>query len=281
MTQQIALRNVTRMLADSLLKIRGKVSGPAAVVLGAVPIVVILGIWWLLTWGPVEERHISSTILPSPVEVIRTLPDLVTGQSLMHHIWASVQRVAKGFGLALVVILPLGILMGSFGSVSALFTPMATASGYIPIATLVPLTMSWFGTDEFQKVMFLAMAFGIYLLPLVVKAVQAVPDIYLRTSYTLGASRFDVIRRVLIPIALPDLWHAMRLAFGVGWTYIVLAEVVVLVDGLGFLVQISFRRGPREHIYLVIVIITLIAWAFDLAWEWLGRRLFPYRRLQS
>jgi ABC-type nitrate/sulfonate/bicarbonate transport system permease component len=76
--------------------------------------------------------------------------------------------------------------MGSFGSISAIFTPIATASGYIPIATLVPLTMSWFGIDEFQKVMFLAMAFGIYLLPLVVNAIASVPDIYLRTSYTLG-----------------------------------------------------------------------------------------------
>ena len=138
--------------------------------------------------------------------------------------------------------------------------------------------MSWFGIDELQKIMFLAMAFGIYLLPLVVNAIQAVPDIYLRTSYTLGARRLDVIRYVLIPIALPDIWHAMRLAFGVGWTYIVLAEVVVMVDGLGFLVQNSFRRGPREHIYLVILVITLIAWAADLVWERLGRVLFPYRR---
>jgi NitT/TauT family transport system permease protein len=136
--------------------------------------------------------------------------------------------------------------------------------------------MSWFGIGELQKIFFLAMGFGIYLLPLVVNAIESVPDIYLRTSYTLGASRWDVIRRVLVPIASPDLWHAMRLAFGVGWTYIVLAEVVVMVDGLGFLIQNSFRRGPREHIYLVIVVITLIAWAADLGWQRLGRALFPY-----
>jgi ABC-type nitrate/sulfonate/bicarbonate transport system permease component len=73
----------------------------------------------------------------------------------------------------------------------------------------------------------------------------------------------------------------MRLAFGVGWTYIVLTEVVVMVDGLGFLIQISFRRGPREHAYLVILVITLIAWIADLAWERFGRLLFPYRRIIS
>jgi NitT/TauT family transport system permease protein len=238
-------------------------------------------LWWLFTAGEPEERRIAPTILPNPVEVARSIPELVGDRDLLQHVWSSVRRVILSFILSLIVVLPLGILMGAFGSISAIFKPMSTASGYIPIATLVPLTMSWFGIGETQKIFFLAMAFGIYLLPLVVNAIESVPDIYLRTSYTLGATRQDVIRRVLIPIALPDLWHAMRLAFGVGWTYIVLAEVVVMVDGLGFLIQNSFRRGPREHIYLVILIITLIAWAADHGWTRLGRVFFPYHRDRS
>ena len=265
----------------SFVIIRGQVSRSASIVLGVLPIIVMFLLWWLFTSGPPEERRIGPAILPSPVEVAHSVPELITSRNLLHHVWASVRRVSLSFILSLCIVLPIGILMGAFGSVSAIFTPVSTASGYIPIATLVPLTMSWFGIDELQKIMFLAMAFGIYLLPLVVNAIESVPDIYLRTSYTLGATRLDVIRRVLIPIALPDLWHAMRLAFGVGWTYIVLTEVVVMVDGLGFLIQNSFRRGPREHIYLVILVITLIAWAADLAWERLGRLLFPYRRDRS
>ncbi len=69
-------------------------------------------------------------------------------RTLFTHIWISVRRVGLGFLLALSIVLPLGILMGAFGSVRALFDPVMTASGYIPIATLVPLTMSWFGLDE-------------------------------------------------------------------------------------------------------------------------------------
>jgi NitT/TauT family transport system permease protein len=278
LTRPNRLRNVSRMSLSSLLTIRGQVGRVPAVLLGTIPVVAIVLLWWLFTLGAPEERRIAPTILPSPVEVVQSIPELINGRDLPHHVWASIRRVVLSFILSLVVVLPLGTLMGSFGSISAVFKPVSTASGYIPIATLVPLTMSWFGIDEFQKIFFLAMAFGIYLLPLVVNAIESVPDIYLRTSYTLGATRLDVIRHVLIPIALPDLWHAMRLAFGVGWTYIVLAEVVVMVDGLGFLIQNSFRRGPREHIYLVILVITLIAWAADLGWERLGRVLFPYRR---
>src|SRR6058998_3617519 len=173
------------------------------------------------------------------------------------------------------------ILMGALGSVRSTFEPLVTASGYIPIATLVPLTMSWFGTDELQKVVFLAMAFGIFLLPMVINAIDSVPEVYLRTSYTLGANRRQAILRVLIPIALPDIWHRMRLAFGVGWTYLVLAEVVVKNGGLGDLIDTARRRALSGRVYLVIVVITLIAWVADLGWERAGRLLFPYRRSRS
>jgi NitT/TauT family transport system permease protein len=178
----------------------------------------------------------------------------------------------------MVIALPVGILMSSFGSARATFAPMVTASGYIPIAALVPLTMSWFGLDESQKVVFLAMAFCIFLLPMVVRAIDSVPEIYLRTAYTMGATRWHIIRRVLVPVALPDIWHSMRLAFGIGWSYLVLAEVVVKTGGLGDLIDTARRRGMSGRIYLVIVIITIIAWVADLLWARIGMLLFPYRR---
>ncbi|MBP8304300.1 MAG: ABC transporter permease [Phycisphaerae bacterium] len=263
-------------MPDWILGIRNRAPRPAALALGLVPIAMLLGLWWLVTRGPAEERAISPTILPSPAEVVRSIPDLLR-RDLFHHALASLRRIGIGYLLALAVVLPVGIGMGSFGVLRAGLSPLTTASGYIPIATLVPLTLSWFGTGELQRVMFLCMAFGIYLLPLVVSAVEAVPDVYVRTAYTLGASRAQVVHRILIPIALPDIWHAMRLAFGVGWTYLVLTEVVVLESGLGYLIQVSFRRGPREHIYLVIVLVTLIAWVADLVWDRVGRLLFRYR----
>lgn len=264
-------------------QIRGQVPPTAAVVLGLIPLVLMLLGWWMLTRGAPEERVLSPVILPSPGEVVESLGDLLTtsdqeNRSLLDHIGLSLRRVGLGFLLSLAVVLPLGILMGSFGSARAAMALVTTASGYIPIATLVPLTMSWFGVDENQKVVFLALAFGIFLLPMVVRAVDSVSDVYLRTAYTLGAGRWDIIRRVLVPIALPDIWHSMRLAFGVGWSYLVLAELVVKAGGLGDLIDTARRRAMTGRVYLVIVIITLIAWVADLLWAWLGRVLFPYRR---
>lgn len=254
--------------------------------LGMIPLLILVVLWWGLTRGIPEERVLGPTILPSPSEVVQSLGDLLRSsdqdnRTLFDHIWISLRRVVLGFLLALAIVLPLGILMGSFGSVRAFFDPVVTASGYIPIATLVPLTMSWFGLDEIQKVVFLAMAFGICFLPMVIKAVDSVPDVYLRTAYTLGATRWQVIRRVLVPVALPDLWHGMRLAFGVGWTYLVLAEVVVKAGGLGDLIDTARRRAMAGRVYLVIVIITLIAWIADLLWKRIGSFLFRYQRSRA
>jgi len=266
------------MAAPWLLEIRGRVPQKAAIALGLLPILVLGFLWWFLTRGAYEERIIGYNILPSPGEVMKSVPDLLNQRELFRNTLVSLRRVALGYGIALCVVVPIGIAMGAFGGFSALLSPVATASGYIPIATLVPLMMSWFGTGEEMKVMFLALAFAISLLPMVIKSIDNVPDVYLRTANTLGATRWQVVRKVLVPVALPDIWHGMRVSFGVGWTYLVLAEVVVLSDGLGFLVANSQRRGPREHIYLVIIVITLIAWAADLVWEHAGRALFPYRR---
>jgi ABC-type nitrate/sulfonate/bicarbonate transport system permease component len=274
------------MIPKWILEIRGRTPTGAGLVLGLVPIAMLLVFWWGLTRGIPEERALGPTILPSPAEVFQSLGELLSSsdqdnRSLVDHIAISMRRVALGFILALLITLPLGIAMGSFGSVRAFFDPVVTASGYIPIATLVPLTMSWFGLDEIQKVVFLAMAFGIFLLPMVVKAIDAVPEVYLRTASTLGAGRWQVIRRVLVPVALPDIWHGMRLAFGVGWTYLVLAEVVVKAGGLGDLIDTARRRAMSGRVYLVIVIITLIAWIADLAWKRLGGLFFPYQRSRA
>jgi NitT/TauT family transport system permease protein len=274
------------MIPKWFTNIRGRVPSSASILLGIVPLAVLALSWWMLTHGIPEERVLGPTILPSPGEVVQSLHDLVQtsdaeGRGLLDHVGLSLRRVAFGFVLSLILVLPIGILMVSFGSARATMAPIVTASGYIPIATLVPLTMSWFGLDENQKVVFLAMAFGIFLLPMVARAIDSVPEVYLRTAYTLGATRWHIIRRILVPVALPDIWHSMRLAFGIGWSYLVLAEVVVKSGGLGDLIDTARRRAMSGRVYLVIVIITVIAWIADLLWGRLGNMLFPYRRSRT
>ena len=116
--------------------------------------------------------------------------------------------------------------MGSFSKVKAMFNPLAVFGAYLPIPALVPLTLSLFGTGEKQKIAFLALAFVIYLLPLIVQAVDNVDDVYLKTAYTLGANTSQTVRKVLLAVSWPDIYQSLRLGFGIGWCYIILAEMV-------------------------------------------------------
>jgi NitT/TauT family transport system permease protein len=260
-----------------LLRIREELPFWQFLVLGLVPVALLLAAWFFVTTGAAEERIISPTILPSPSEVVASFPLLWFDRALTRNFGVSFMRVIEGFLLGLAVSFPLGLLMGAFTKVKAAFTPLTVFGAYLPIPTLVPLTLSLFGTGEMQKVMFLALAFSIYLVPLFVAAVDSVDDTYLKTAYTLGATKTQAVGRVLLPVSWPEIWQAMRMGFGVGWSYILLAEMVDVGRGLGGIIITSQRRGPREHIYLVLVAIVLVAFLTDKLWAAVGRWLFPYR----
>lgn len=271
-----------RFNLTSILRIRESLPGWQRWILGVIPILGILGIWWFMTWGAqAEERIISPTILPSPAEVVRSAPSLWFDRALTRNASVSFGRVVGGFLVAIAIAFPLGLLMGSFTKIKAMFNPLSVFAAYLPIPALVPLTLSLFGTGEGQKIAFLALAFVIYLLPLVVQAVDNVDDIYLKTAYTLGASKLQTVTKVLFGISWSDIFEAFRLGFGIGWSYIILAEMVDIGRGLGGIIIISQRRGPREHIYLVLLVIVALAFITDRIWVWLGRRLFPYREQRS
>jgi NitT/TauT family transport system permease protein len=258
-------------------QIREPVPRKIRFILGVIPIICGLIIWIFLTTGEAEERVISPLILPSPFEVASSLKSLWFEAELSRSLAASMLRVVAGFLVGLLISFPLGLMMGSFSKVRAMFEPASVFGAYLPIPTLVPLTMSLFGIGEFQKVMFLSIAFFVYLLPMFVKAVDDVDNVYLQTAYTLGATRWQTLRRVLLGISLPKIFHAMRLGFGIGWSYIILAEMVAANRGLGAIIIIAQRRGPREHIYLVLIVIVLVAYLTDKLWEKAGNKLFPYK----
>ena len=233
------MRDSRQSFVGRWLAIRAPVAIPLKIVLGIVPIVAIFLIWGALTWGEAEKRVISPVILPSPVEVVLQVKSLWYEKELSRSILASASRVVGGFLVALAVAFPLGIMMGSFSRVRALFQPLTVFGSYLPIPTLVPLTLSLFGIGETQKIMFLAIAFVVFLLPMFARALCEVDEIYLQTAQTLGASRWQIVRHVLVGVSMGQIYDAMRLGFGIGWTYIILAEMVAADRGLGEIIIVA------------------------------------------
>jgi ABC-type nitrate/sulfonate/bicarbonate transport system permease component len=248
--------------------------------IGSMGLVVLL--WWLATYGAVpENRLVSPVILPSPAEVIRSFPSLLNDRGLVQSIAATLRRVLIGFGLAALVGVPLGIVAGSWRAVEAAGAPLALFGRNLPVAALIPLTILWFGIDETQKVMFIFIATIPFVYSDAVSAIAGVPDRYVETAQTLGASSFQIVRKVLVALALPDIYDSLRHLFGLAFGYIMLAELINAQHGLGYLLMTSQRRGLSEHIILILIIIGLLAYGIDRLLFWFQRGLFPYRTVED
>lgn len=261
------------------MAVRQEASRLRAGVLTVLFVTGVLAAWWLVTRGAsVEERLLAPLILPSPHEVLLAFPKLHFEQGLVRSILTSFIRVTVGFSLAAVVAVPLGVYMASFSSVSAFFRPLALASSYVPIVVFIPLTLAWWGASEAQKIGFLFIACFVALLPLVIKSISDVAPAYLDVALTKGATQWQLVREVLFPVALADIWDHLRGVYGIGWGWIILAEVVAAQQGLGFLIQMSERRGHTNATFAIIIVIVAIAVICDQLWRAGGRSLFPYRR---
>jgi ABC-type nitrate/sulfonate/bicarbonate transport system permease component len=247
---------------------------------GALAAVVL--VWWLATaGGGAENRLVSPIILPSPAEVIRSFPSLLNERALLQSIAATLRRVLIGFGLAVVVGVPLGIAAGSWRVIEAAGAPLALFGRNLPVAALIPLTILWFGIDETQKIMFIFIATVPFVYSEAVSAIASVPDRYVETAKTLGATSWQIVGKVLVALALPDIYNSLRHLFGLAFGYIMLAELINAQHGLGYLLMTSQRRGLSEHIILILIVIGLLAYGIDRLLFWFQRGLFPYRVVEE
>lgn len=256
---------------------RERPSPLVARLLGSASIALTVGAWALVTTGAAEERIVSPAILPSPFEVAASLQSLVQDRGLFASIGATLQRVLLGFSLAIAVGVPFGILAASFRRIEGFLMPLVLFGRNVPIAALVPLTILWFGIGETQKVMFIFLACVPFVFSDAAAAVIAIPDRYVETAQTLGASSGQIVLKVLVPLALPEIYTALRSLFGLAFGYIMLAELINAEHGLGYLLSTSQRRGMTEHIFLILITIGLLAYVIDRVLAYLQRGFFPHR----
>ncbi len=270
---------LTLVVRVTRLHVRGQLPYSKGLGLTTLFIVVILAVWWFVTRGQPGERMVQPLILPSPMEVLQSFAPLHLEQGLVRSAFTSWLRVTSGFILAAIVAVPLGVYMATFPPVAAFFRPLSLTGAYVPIVVFIPLSLTWFGTGETQKIGFLFIGCFVALLPLVIKDIADVPSAFLDVAVTKGASQWQLVRHVLFPVAQANIWDHLRGVYGVGWGWIIMAEVYVRPEyGLGALIGTSERRSQTASIYAVIIVIVLIAVACDQLWRLGGELLFPYRR---
>ncbi len=244
-----------------------------ALALGFVMPALVLGAWCVITYGGFAPPD----FLPSPTEVVRGTLQLFIDYDLWHAIVTSSWRIAQAFLLASALALPLGVLMGSFEPVNRLFEPIVAPLRYMPISAFIPLLILWFGIYEKQKIAFLFLGVFVYLLPVVVSAIRAVPDELVQTALTLGATKLQAIRTVLLPAALPEIFDSFRVMNAILWTYVILAEAVNPEHGLGYMVELARTHQKASWSFAGLLVIGGIGLLTDFVIRSISGFLFRWR----
>jgi NitT/TauT family transport system permease protein len=261
------------MAKSTLFSIRSPLPKRTAFILGLVAPALVLGAWCALTYS----GRVDPDFLPKPTEVIRGTLQLFLHYDLAAAIGISSRRIAIAFLLASAIALPLGVLMGAFDPINRFFEPIVAPLRYMPISAFIPLLILWFGIYEEQKIAFLFLGVFVYLLPVVVSAIRLVPEELVQTALTLGASKFQVVRTVLLPAALPEIFDSFRVMNAIAWTYVILAEAVNPEHGLGYMVELARTHQKASWSFAGLLVIGGIGLLTDFLIRVLSSLLFRWR----
>jgi NitT/TauT family transport system permease protein len=244
-----------------LLSIRTPISRRARITLTVLSFVIPLLVWTVLSTIHIVPAH----FLPTPWATLSAGIDMAKSGELFTDVWATVQRVIYGFGLAVLVSVPLGILMGTFRSAQALFEPFTGLLRYLPATAFIPLLVIWLGLDEAPKITLLFIGTVFFNTLMTADAVRAVPRPLIDVSYTLGARRGEVLRKVIVPHSLPRIIDAARVNVAAAWNLVVVAEQIAASVGLGKRIVMSQRRLATDEIFAMLIVIGLIGVLIDLS----------------
>jgi len=168
------------------------------------------------------------------------------------------------------------LLIGAFRPVEALLEPLTDFIRYMPAVAFIPLVMLWFGIEESAKIAIIFIGTFFQMVLMVAENVRLVPTAQIEAAQTMGATRSEIIRLVLLQSAKPAMLDTLRITMGWAWTYLVVAELVASNSGLGYSILKAQRFLKTDTIFAGIILIGLIGLLMDQAFRWLHRRAFPY-----
>ena len=232
----------------------------------------------VLTWALITKWElISSYVFPTPMDVLRAFPPLFSERDLLANVYTSWWRIAHAFLWCAVIAVPLGLLMASFRWLNDLINPVAAPMRSMQITAFLPAFIGIFGIYETMKVAFLWFGMFFYLLAVVVEEVNRVDTSLLETAYTLGAKRYQVLW-LMFRASFPGIFSSFRILYDIGWTYVILAEIVNRSKGVGAMVQSAYEFHRPDLVYAGIIAIGVAAFLFRALLSFLEKTLFPWRQ---
>jgi NitT/TauT family transport system permease protein len=260
------------MKKGGLFAIRGTVSSRTYTLVSVLTFLAILLGWSILSYG----HFVKGIFLPAP--------DLVWTSFVAHlgtiEFWADVgtssYRVFMGYLLTCAVAVPLGILAGTFRFADAVVVPISEFIRYMPATAFIPLIIVWIGLGEEAKIAVIFIGCVFQMILMVADDTRSVSGDLLHASQTLGATKSQVLLRVLLPALMPGLMNTMRLVMGWAWSFLIAAELFAASSGLGFMIIHAQRFLQTEVIFYGILVIGLLGLILDRAFALINEKLFPW-----
>ena len=246
----------------------------------------------LAVWQMVGSQPGMQAMLPTPWRVVVAWNDWMFGQSTGMGLnpylgtwWANVEysgtRVIAGFTLSMVIAIPLGLLIGWSRRLSVLIDPMIQMFRPIPITAWLPFSIAAFGITNMGSIslIFLGGFFAI-----VVNATQGARDVdrnLVRAALMMGASRAQLLYRVVLPAAMPSIFTGLRIGLGISWTAVIVSEMVAVKSGLGYVLWDAYYVGRMDIVLADMVSIGAMGYISDRIIVFIERKILVWRILQS
>ena len=244
--------------------------------ISALTLTALLALWWLVT----AAGWVEPLFLPSPADILAKAWVLLTqgymDASLWQHLGASLGRIGLALAAASLTAIPVGIAIGYNRIARGILDPLIEFYRPIPPLAYLPLIVIWCGIGELSKVLLIYLAIFAPIAIATATGVRTVDPAKLRAAQSLGATRAQLIRHVILPSALPDILTGIRIGLGVGWSTLVAAELIAATSGLGFMVQSASQFLVTDVVVLGILLIALIAFALEMGLRALQRKLVPW-----
>lgn len=233
-----------------------------------------------LIWS-IAARHVNPLFVPSPTTVFNDLMGMIHTGQLIKAIEYSFGRITVATFISGAVAFPIAILVYNSRIAKDVLNPIIGVMRYIPVTAFYPLLIMWFGINEMMKIVFLFIATFVYMMPSVVLCLEEVNSDLIDTGFTIGMSKLQTIWRIQIPASLPGVLNSYIMMYGIGFTYIAVAETINAKYGLGYIIQQSSSRGRTDLVFMAIIVIMIISVVFDYVSKWLVRKIFKWRYIDD
>lgn len=236
------------------------------------PWAALVALWYAIHYSGV----VNPALVPTPHAVAARFWELA-GQRLPRDVWMSTQRVFLGVVLGILLAVPVGFVLGWYREVRRFIDPLINFFRALPPIALIPLVIVYFGIEETAKVVILFYASFFAGVIVMYEGIAQISPIYVRVARTLGARDPEIFLKVIVPLTVPHLLTALRVALGVAWATLVASELIAAQQGLGSLIQNAASFFQLDIIYVGIICIGFIALAMDVALRLVARRLIAWQ----